>query len=95
LVKYKTACGIFFEAGLQAGLLVSAHTKSLNGKNDVKNTYKSFDLSWSAGEGYQFSNGLDVNFRYNRSLTNNCKWVGYSIHNSVAQLGLSYVLSKH
>jgi len=95
LVKYKTASGFFAEAGLQAGWLISAHIKSPNhGKVDVKDAYKSFDLSGAVGAGYQFRNGLGINLRYNRSLTNISKSENYSTHNSVGQLGLFYVLSK-
>lgn len=96
LVKYKTTSGFFVEAGLQAGWLLGAHVKSSNhGTADLKEAYKTFDLSWSAGVGYQLRNGLGVNLRYNRSLTDISKWEDYSTHNSVAQLGLIYVLSKH
>jgi hypothetical protein len=96
LVKYKTTSGFFVEAGLQAGLLMGAHAKASNGiKIDVKNSLKSFDLSGVVGAGYQFLNGLGVNLRYNRSLTDISKTKDYSRYNSVAQLGLFYVLSKH
>lgn len=97
LVKYKTASGFFVEAGLQAGLLVSAHDQPSNGmKVDVKNTFQSFDLSVVAGVGYQLHNGLGVDLRYNRGLTDISKpEYYYSRYNSVAQLGFFYVLGKH
>jgi hypothetical protein len=96
LVKYKTTSGFFVEAGLQAGLLMGAHAKASNGiKIDVKNTFQSFDLSGAAGVGYQLHNGLGVDLRYNRSLTDISKTKDYPRYNSVAQLGLFYVLGKH
>jgi hypothetical protein len=96
LVKYKTRSGFFAEAGLQAGWLISAHFKTSHGRFDVKDDYKSFDLSGSAGAGYQFRNGLGVDLRYNRSLISilNPDFYSFSSYNSVAQLGLFYVLSK-
>ncbi|AEV98834.1 hypothetical protein A4D02_09810 [Niastella koreensis] len=95
LVKFKTTCGCFIEAGLQAGWLISAHSKTPDGKVDEKDLYRSFDFSGTAGLGYQFPFGLGVDLRYNRSLMSVLKSNAYSTYNSVAQLGLFYVLSKH
>lgn len=93
LLNYKTSSGFFVEGGLQAGLLLNAHAKH-QGKFDVKDSYKSFDLSSELGAGYQLPSGLGVNLRYNYGLTNVIKREDYRTYNSVLQMGLFYVLNK-
>ena len=95
LVKYEFIKKVYLETGLQAGLLISAKVKTSQGTGDIKDLYKSFDLSWPIGIGYQLENGLGANFRYNLGLTNVYGEGNYKPHNSVVQLGLFYILKKH
>src|SRR6478735_4385199 len=91
LVKYGFIKNVYLETGLQAGLLISAKVKTSQGTGDIKDLYKSFDVCWPIGVGYQLKNGLGANFRYNLGLTNANKGAFYEAHNSVAQLGLFYI----
>ena len=95
LVKYEFIKNVCLETGLQAGLLISAKVKTSQGTGDIKDLYNSFDVSWPIGIGYQLKNGLGANFRYNLGLTNTNKGAFYKAHNSVAQLGIFYILKKH
>jgi hypothetical protein len=97
LVKYQHTSGFFVQAGAQAGLLVSAKVKTPKTTVDIKDYYRTFDLSWTIGAGYQLKNGLGVDLRYNRSVKNIYKKEQYSyydIRNSVVQLGLFYSWKK-
>jgi hypothetical protein len=95
LAKYEHASGFFVETGLQAGLLVSAQGKSSRGTSEIKDIYRSFDLSWPIGAGSRFKNGLGMNVRYNFGLINLYKRGIFTVHNSVVQAGLFYTWKKH
>ena len=95
LVKYQIVKNIFIETGLQAGLLVGAKVKTPQGSGDIKDLYKSFDLSWPVGIGFKLLNGLGASLRYNAGLTSVYKKTQWDAHNRVVQLGLFYNLKKH
>ena len=95
LVKYQFIKNIFIETGLQPGLLVSARVKTSQGSGDIKDNYKSFDLSWPVGVGFKLENGFGANLRYNLGLTNLSKETYWKAHNWVAQLGVFYMLKKN
>lgn len=94
LIQYHLPNKLFVETGLQAGLLLTAKVKGKGGSTDLKDDYKSFDLSLPMGIGYPFENGLGINMRYNLGLTNVLKTNFRRPHNSVIQLGLFYNLKK-
>ena len=95
LVKYQFIKNIFIETGLQPGLLVSARVKTSQGSGDIKDNYKSFDLSWPIGIGFKLENGLGANLRYNLGLTNLSRETYWKANNWVAQLGVFYMLKKN
>lgn len=95
LVKYQVVKNVFIETGLQAGLLVAAKVKTTDGSGDIKDNYKSFDLSWPIGVGFKLPNGLGVNLRYNHGLTSVYKTNYWDPKNRVVQLGVFYIFKKH
>ena len=66
---------LFFEAGPQIGFLTSAKLKTEisglgSGEQDAKELFKSIDFGLGFGLGYNFTDKLAVNARYNLGLTN-------------------------
>ena len=61
--------GFFFEAGPQVGFLVAAQTQAGSNSVDI-NGYKSVDVGYLAGLGYQLKHGPGVGLRYNGAFTN-------------------------
>lgn len=53
----------YLEAGPQLGYLMSARQSFPEGKVDVKDGYRKFDLSLSAGLGLRFENGIGFGLR--------------------------------
>ncbi|WP_167856965.1 porin family protein [Hymenobacter aquaticus] len=68
LLKIK-ANGLFFEAGPQAGILLTSRFKADDLSVDVKDEFKGFDLGYAAGLGFQAASGLMVGLRYNGGIT--------------------------
>src|SRR5664279_2487984 len=94
LAKYQHSSGLYGETGPQLGFLLAASVKSGGTSQDVKSSYKSTDFSWAFGLGYMIpsiSAGIDA--RYNLGLSNIAATEvnGYSVKNSVFQVGLFYL----
>jgi hypothetical protein len=94
LAKYQHSSGLYGETGPQLGFLLAANVKAGASSQDVKSSYKSTDFSWAFGVGYMIpsiSAGIDA--RYNLGLSNIAaqEVSGYSVRNSVFQLGVFYL----
>ena len=94
LAKYQHSSGLYGETGPQLGFLLAANVSAGGSSQDVKSSYKSTDFSWAFGVGYKIpliNAGIDA--RYNLGLSNIAaeEVNGYSVKNSVFQLGVFYV----
>lgn len=94
------ANGLFFEAGPQMGILVSARSKQGSTSTEVKSLYNVLDVGYLAGLGYQRKTGLGIGLRYNGGITNVRKEIdgGPAIiqprsRNEAFQLYLTYSLN--
>jgi len=92
LATYTLPVGLNFQTGPQLGLLLSAKSKADGGESeDVKDGFKSTDVSWAFGAGFTIPEvNLGINARYNLGLTNIIK-EGGSSKNTVFQVGLYYM----
>lgn len=64
------------KTGVQPGFLLAAKAKEGDVKVDVKEMYKTFDLSIPVGLSYDFKFGLILDARYNIGVTNLAKDAG-------------------
>lgn len=70
LVLHVNANGLFFEAGPQVGFLVIARDEYRNSTFTAdRSSYKTVDLGYVAGLGYQRKTGLGAGLRYNGAFT--------------------------
>ncbi len=95
LAKYHHSSGFFGETGPQLGFLLAANVKAGDMTENVKSSYKSTDFSWAFGLGYTCSSiGAGIDARYNLGLTNIAaqEVSGYSVKNSVFQIGVFYLI---
>jgi hypothetical protein len=69
MFKFYPVAGLNLQAGPQFGFLLDGeqeyNTILFSGKRDIKDAYKSTDVSISAGAGWDFGFGLNIDFRYN------------------------------
>lgn len=92
LAKFYVTEGFTVEAGPQIGFLVSAKDEG----NDVKGDFKSVDLGFNFGAGYDFTKKFSVNLRYTLGLSDirDSEGSNYSpfdgVKNSVFALSLAY-----
>ena len=94
LAKYQHSSGLYGETGPQLGFLLAANVKSGGTSQDVKSSYKSTDFSWAFGVGYKIPLiGAGIDARYNLGLSNIAaeQVNGYSVKNSVFQIGVFYL----
>jgi len=94
LAKYQHSSGLYGETGPQLGFLLAANVSAQGSSEDVKSSYKSTDFSWAFGLGYMIpSMSAGINARYNLGLSNIAAntAAGYSVKNSVFQLGVFYM----
>jgi opacity protein-like surface antigen len=99
MARYYVADKFSLEAGPQLGFLLSAKVKAeateggvtASAEEDVKDDFESIDFGVNFGAGYDFTENLSVNVRYNLGLTNIAKdSVDDKINNSVLSLSLGY-----
>ena len=92
LLGYKLSMGLYFETGIQMGILLSANEKSNGTTTGIMYKTYSTDFAWPIGFGYQIPNqhfGIDL--RYNLGLVNIVKsGSDVNVKNSVFQFGLFY-----
>ena len=62
-MRYQFENGLYAEAGIQPGFLLSAKEKSDGESIDLKEYTNTFDLGIPLGVGYDFSNNFGLNFR--------------------------------
>jgi len=100
MAKYYTTEKFSIEFGPQVGFLTSAKLKTDvtlletgqtgSSTDDVKDFFKGIDFGLNVGLGYQFTNKLGANLRYNAGLANIADTNdGSKIQNSVFSLSLS------
>ncbi len=71
LALHVNADGLFFEAGPQIGLLAAVQDIYNGTTTQVdRNNYKTLDIGYLAGLGYQRKQGLGIGLRYNGEFTN-------------------------
>jgi hypothetical protein len=94
LLRYTLDMGIYFETGLQAGILLSANEKNNGTITDIMYKTYSNDFAWPVGLGYQIPNRhFGIDFRYNLGLINVLKsGSDVNVKNSVFQFGVFYKL---
>ena len=93
LFRYNHASGLFVGTGPQFGLLLSAKGKDGSSTVDMKDNFKSTDISWAFALGYEMKNGFGLYGRYNLGLSDiNVLGYGDKFKNSVIQVGLRYSL---
>lgn len=97
LVQYNDASGFFAETGPQFGFLMSAKAKAEGEKVDIKDGFKTLDLSWALGAGYLTKSNIGFNARFNLGLSNIADAEGegdVKVRNSVIQVGVFYVIGS-
>jgi len=117
MLKFYPVEKLFLEAGPQVGFLVSAKSKdeysiTMDGTTtsgsedvDVKDSFKSIDFGFNIGAGYEFTENLFANVRYNIGLSNiaeeteidvedidfeNLSANDFSVKNSVLSVSIGY-----
>ncbi|MDY0090170.1 MAG: porin family protein [Flavobacteriaceae bacterium] len=102
MAKYYVAENFSILAGPQVGFLMSAKadweetysfggtTESDSGEEDVKDFYKGIDFGLNLGLGYDFTENIFVEARYNLGLSNIADVDNYKEKNSVFQISLGY-----
>jgi len=90
LGKYTSEGGFFAETGPQVGFLMSAKVKDDEGSEDIKELYKGIDFPWAFGVGYNITEAIGVNGRYNLGLSNIFDTDYLTVKNNVIQVGLFY-----
>lgn len=98
MAQYNHESGFFAETGPQFGFLVSAKSKTDEGKVDAKDGLKTFDMGWGIGAGYLTKSNFGFNARFNFGLSNIAKTEegdgDGKAKNSVIQVGVFYVLGE-
>lgn len=97
LLQYRMQNGLYGEAGLQPGLLLSAKDKGENYNENYKPYTKSLDIGIPIGIGYMILRTLALNFRYCHGITNVAKNTGGGddvVRNRVFAFRLLWMLSQ-
>lgn len=90
LLQYMAGTGFRLQTGPQLGILVNAETKVNDVEMDVKDSYKTPDISWAFGASYLTNAGIGFDARYNLGLSNIYDVGNGEIRNRVWQIGLFY-----
>lgn len=90
LAQYMFGTGFRLQTGPQFGILVNAENKVNNVETDVKDSYKTPDVSWAFGASYLTNAGIGFDARYNLGLSNIYDVGNTEIRNRVWQIGLFY-----
>jgi hypothetical protein len=95
VARYLFNNGLFFEAGIQPGLLLSAKDKYQDVSYDVKKDwFKGFDFSIPLGVGYMVTDNIGVAFRIIPGVSNinNSDYDEYKDHNFVVAVRGIYTI---
>jgi hypothetical protein len=88
--------GFRLQAGPQAGILISAKSKSNNNITDFKNDFNPIDFGVSIGASYVVpSTGFGIDARYNLGLSNINKNSSVNSTNRGIQLGMFYIFGHN
>ena len=90
LATYKTASGFFAETGPQLGFLVKAKDSYDGDKQDIKEYLKKTEFAWVFGAGYQVTENIAVQARYQLALSE----LYDNEKNSVFHIGVQYTLNQ-
>jgi hypothetical protein len=95
LVQYMFDNGFRLEAGPQLGLLLAAKQKGGGTTTDIRDNFKSTDISLGFGLGYLTKSGFGLDGRYNLGLSKiNSSSTGNEVKNRVIQLGIFYMFDN-
>jgi hypothetical protein len=101
IVKLYTIAGINLQAGPQFGFLTKAESNydpidstDLGSLQDVKDAYKSSDISLALGVGWDLPFGLTVDGRYNLGLSSVDDEAAFETKNQVWQVSVGFKLIK-
>ena len=90
MAKFQVAGGFSVEVGPQIGILMSADDEG----EDVKDSFKSTDISGALGVSYQMASGLNFGARYNVGLGNISDDDQGDLKNSVFQVSIGWTFGK-
>jgi hypothetical protein len=90
--KYTLTNGLFFGAGIQPGILLSAKDKEDGDSFDYRDYIKTFDMGIPLELGYNFANNFGVAFKFTPGVTNVNKgeYDTYKDHNMHFALKILY-----
>jgi hypothetical protein len=94
LLRYNVNSIVSFHAGPQVGILASAKDKVGSNSTDIKDQFKSSDISVAAGVGIDLPVKLNFNFRFIKGLSdiNNVDNSSIKMKNYTLQLSVGYKL---
>lgn len=92
LGQYNDPSGFYAEMGPQFGFLLHAKVKDDGDVRSANSSFKSFDLSWGFGAGFNFTQQAGIGLRWNLGLTDVWDHPG-TANNSVLQVGATYRLN--
>jgi len=91
-IKYRLDNGLFFFAGPNIGLLLSAKFDNGEDTEDIKDDMKGLDLGINVGAGYEFESGLGLALRYNMGFANVWDEEDFDQKNNAIALSLYFLL---
>ena len=97
MIQYYPAPQVYFEAGPQFGLLLSAQDKVDNdeGQINAKDDFTQAQVALGLGIGYKATEQLILYGRYNFGLTDVSRFDNIVDHSNVGQLGVAIRLKHH
>lgn len=95
MLRYHFKPGLFAEAGPQLGILVAAQSKGV-GTDDmnVKRSFSNTQFAFNLGAGFAINDRIGIYGRYAFGISDIIPDTDQSNNTSVAQLGISFRLSK-
>lgn len=90
--QYNDPSGFYAETGPQFGFLLNAKVKDDGDVRSANSSFKSFDLSWGFGAGFNFTKQAGIGLRWNLGMTDVWDHPG-TVNNSVLQVGVTYRLN--
>ena len=95
MFQYNATPMFYLEAGPEFSFLMSANGKFEGQSEDIKDSFKSFDVGVGLGAGYFFTPSIGLTARYVAGISDIVEDNdGDSVHNNVFQVGLVYKFMK-
>ncbi len=95
LIQFNSSSGFYVEAGPQIGFLASAKRvdkgDDFEDEEDIKEVFKTTNISVAGGAGYRHSSGFGIGARYNFGLVNIVDDEDADIKTGGFQVGISYL----